>query len=340
MPRLLIILLCCLSIQGFAQSQQDHYSQLLDSVITRAEEISYYADEVDWKSLREEMHALAPAPSEVQELKPALELMLNTLRDHHGQVRLMSDYSILASFTDHTNSRNTDTRDRDMEIWSVVNDVNARFYYELLPDQIGYLRVVGVGPNVDLQQEAQRIRNTVKQLADQGVKKWILDLRYNGGGNMHVMLAGLAPLLDTEEVVHIKDASGQTQGTASIRNGEVWYYEAKAFDMPFDEPIDDPQIAVLLSRYTVSSGELTAVAFSGQENVQVLGEATGGYTTNNGWDIFGNEIALVISTGVYADRNGQRYDQCVTPDVEVVFEVEEELMKDNGVLEALKWFGE
>ncbi|MFT6809253.1 MAG: carboxyl-terminal processing protease, partial [Saprospiraceae bacterium] len=40
-----------------------------------------------------------------------------------------------------------------------------------------------------------KIRNGIIDLHGRGAKKWILDLRYNRGGDINPMIAGLAPLI-------------------------------------------------------------------------------------------------------------------------------------------------
>ena len=336
--KLFLILLMNVSFSLlYGQSQETQMKYILDSVISASKEISFYSNTVDWDSLSAEMHLSTKGAKNIDELKPAFEILLNRLRDHHGTIRKTSDYAILAHFTDYQNSRKTDNRTFDNKIWKIVNDVNARFEYAMLPDNIGYLKVVGVGPNIDGQKEAQRIRNAIKELHYKKVDKWIVDLRYNGGGNINVMLAGLAPLLDARKVVSIQDENGNIQAEAEIKNGDFWYAGAKAFEMDNQPKIRKPKIAVLTSRWTWSSGEFIAVAFKGQKNAKIFGEITGGYTTNNSWEIINNEIALVISTGVYCDRNGIAYTDNVKPDQEIIFEVESDKEEDIGIIEAIKW---
>lgn len=322
----------------YSQSDEtDKMTQILDTVISRSKEISFYSKTVDWDSLSHKMYQSAMEAKNIDDLKPALETLFNGLRDHHGTVRKTSDYSILASFTDHKNSRKTDAREFKPEIWSIVNDVNSRFEYMILPNNIGYLKVVAVGPNVDGQKEAERIRNALEDLSTNNVNEWILDLRYNGGGNINVMLSGLAPLLDTRTVVSIQDKNGETQVTAEIKEGEFWYAGINAFQINNSLKIRNPKIAILTSRWTWSSGEFIAVAFKGQENTKIFGEKTGGYTTNNGWEVINNEIGLAMSTGVYCDRDGNKYDENVKPDREIIFEVEADKAKDIGIIEAVNW---
>ncbi len=337
MKHLLILLIFMSSILIFGQKEDLNTQQILQSAISKTKEISFYSNTVNWDSLTAKINSAAREATTTEELKPAFEALLNGLRDHHGHIRKMSDYSILASFTDHQNTRRKDDRTFAPEIWKIVNDVNSRFEHDLLGNNIGYLKVVGIGPNVDGQKEAERIRNALKELHQKGVNQWIIDLRYNGGGNVNVMLAGLAPLLDTQKVVSIQDKNGEIQATAEIKDGDFWYAGVKAFEMDDQPKIQNPKIAILTSRWTWSSGEFVAVAFKGQKNTKIFGEKTGGFTTNNSWEIIDNKIALVISTGVYCDRNGNPYMDHVKPDKEIVFEVEVDKEKDIGILEALNW---
>jgi len=321
----------------FGQSNKNHFTQIVDSVISKSKEISLYSNSVNWDSLSIKMYSSSKNAKSMNDLKPAFEILLNGLRDHHGKIRKTSNYSILANFTDLQNSRNNDTRKFDSEIWGIVNNIDARFEYEILPRNVGYLKVVGVGPNIDGQKEAERIRNAISKLNNNKVKEWIIDLRYNGGGNINVMLAGLAPLLDIKNVLSIQDENGNKLITAEIKEGEFWYDGINVFKINNNPKIRNSKIAILTSRWTWSSGEFIAIAFKGQKNTMFFGEETGGYTTNNSWEVINNEIALVISTGIYCDRNGNMYVQNVKPDKEVVFVVEYNKQKDGGIIEAINW---
>ena len=59
----------------------------------------------------------------------------------------------------------------------------------------GYLKIVGIGPRADMEKEAKNIRNAINNLSKTEVEKWIVDLRYNTGGNMNQMVTGLATLI-------------------------------------------------------------------------------------------------------------------------------------------------
>lgn len=337
MKYILIFAIVACSNLAFGQTKSAELTRVLDTVITKSKEISYYSETVNWDSLSAQVHTLAKGAKSIDDLKPALETLINGLRDHHGQIRKVSDYSALAYFTDKSNSRHKDDREYDPEIWKVVNDIESRYEYALMPDGIGYLKIVGVGPNLDGQKEVERIRKSLDELLDNKVTKWIVDLRYNGGGNINVMLAGIAPLLDTKTVVTIQGANKEMIASAEIREGNFWYRGSCVFPIEKKTKIENPKIAILTSRWTTSSGEFTAVAFKGQKNTRFFGEATDGKTTENSWEVINNQIALVISTGVYCDRNGNVYAKHVKPDEEITFEVEQNRNKDKGIIAAVNW---
>lgn len=332
---LIVILLMGFSL--LSQTQKYPAKAILDTVIERSKTISFYTDQVDWNALSTQIYQAGQHATQLDELKPALEILFNGLRDHHAQARRATDYSILAHFTDYSNSRKKDQRPRDQKIRNIINNTEARFQYALLPDNIGYLKVVGVGPNVNPKQEATRIREAIETLNAAKVKGWILDLRYNGGGNANVMMSGLEPLFDADKVLTIRSNDGTVLATAEFRDGQFWYYGGNAIIMKESPKIDNPKIAVLLSRWTVSSGEFVAVAFKGQNNSRFFGEFSGGYITNNSWEPVNGELFLAISTGVYADRNGTVYNDYVGVDVPLTFTVTDNLSEDREIIEAISW---
>ena len=324
----------------FGQTREVELIQILDTVISKSKEISYYTKTVNWDSLSNKMYIAAKGAKKIDDLKPAFEILLNGLRDHHGMIRKSSNGKIIANFSDYKNKRIKNKREYSSENWKIVNDLNSRYEYALLPNKIGYLKIVGIGPNIDGQKEAERIRNSLTELCKNKVNKWIIDLRYNGGGNINVMLAGIAPLLDTKTVVQIQDVNKDLLITGDIIKNDFWYAGINVHKIGKKPNIKNPKIAILTSRWTTSSGEFVAVAFKEQKNTKFFGESTEGKTTNNSWEIINNEIALVISTGLYCDRNGNVYAENVKPDKEIAFEVEEKKEKDKGIIEAVNWLNE
>jgi hypothetical protein len=144
-----------------------------------------YKNTVNWNTLEKQIYDNAKNAKTVLELKPAFTTLLNGLRDHHGRIIDLSNYSLIAYCTEKKNRRNPDKREWDLEVGKVVNDSTLKFDYKFLKENIGYLKIVGIGPRADMEKEAKNIRNAINNLSKTGVEKWIVALRYNTGGNMN-----------------------------------------------------------------------------------------------------------------------------------------------------------
>jgi carboxyl-terminal processing protease len=335
MKKITTVLLLLFNLACFGQT---NVKAILDTVLVRAKEVSLYASTVNWDTLQKQTYLKANNAKSIDALKPAFEFLLNQLRDHHGRILRAEDYSNLAYFTDYKNHRHPDDRIREISIWKVVNSPDLKFEYKILRGKIGYLKIVGIGPSVDIEKESQRIRAAVIKITNRKIDKWIIDLRYNGGGNMHPMMAGIAPLIGDGIVGSLVNLSNEKLFDWEIKNGNFIYDGYQAVNLPYEPAFTkQPKIAVLTSRWTVSSGEIVATALKGRSNTKFFGEATGGSTTNTNGEMIGGKIILNISTGIYCDRNRIAYEKNIPVDFEIPFEVITETEKDRCIIEAKKW---
>jgi carboxyl-terminal processing protease len=320
---------------------QTNVKAILDSVLLKAKETSLYINTINWDSLQKQVYLKAENAKTIQDLKPAFETLLNGLRDHHGKIINAKNYSYIAWFTDNKNRRHFDDRKFDAEIWKVVNDTALKFEYKLLKGRIGYLKIFGISPKMDIEKESKKIRESIITLYKQKVDKWIIDLRYNTGGNMNPMMAGIAPLVGNGTVGSTVNFKNEKLFDWEIKNSNFIYMGFQAITLPENPQFKkDPKIAVLTSRWTASSGELVATSLKGRPNTKFFGETTGGYTTNDGWEVINEEVILVISTGVYSDRNGKIYEVNIPVDTEIPFEITKDKEKDNCIIVAKKWLTE
>lgn len=336
MKNIFILLVLALLI-GSCKSQQPS-PRGLDPIVQRARETSLYTAKVDWREVDGKFKELTKGATTPEEMKPGLEFLLNSLGDKHGTFRSSKDYSLIAWYTGKTNT--PDNRDADF-VNDVINDISAKFSYQLLMEDIGYLKVVGIGPDKTIKEHADFIRNGVKDLARQGANRWILDLRTNGGGNMNPMIAGLAPLIGDGLIGGAVDAQGELVREYQIREGQFFDSENLVCEMD-NLPViaNDAKVVVLLSRYTVSSGELVAVAFKGRKNTLFIGENSGGFTTGNGYDPIHEDLVMVISQSVYSDRNGAVYHEAVGVDIPMEFVPTDKKLEDLQILKAIEWLEE
>ncbi len=299
-------------------------------LVLKAKETSLYADRVNWKEVNSKFIELTKGKEKTEDLKEGLQYLINSLGDKHGHFRSAKDNSIIVSY----NGKIDGTDNRDSEFLNlVINDIDAKFSYQLLENRIGYLRIVGIGPG-DVKEQSDFIRQGLINLKLKGADKWIVDLRFNGGGNMEPMISGLAPLIGVGFIAGAINKDNEIR-EYTIENGQFSNYERLVCEMNnLPKIASDEKVAVLLSRYTASSGELVAVAFKGRENTIFIGEETAGYTTGNGYDKINDNLILLISQDVFIDRNKNRYDGKVGVDEYIEFQHNTNINSDNQISKA------
>lgn len=325
------IVFLLLSFYLNAQSQEN---TSFDPIVLKAKETSLYADQVDWDEVNAAFIELTKGEQSVEGMKEGLQYLINSLGDKHATIRSVKDHSIIVYYT----GEYTEEDNRKSEfINTVINDVTAKFSYKLLEDNIGYLRVVGIGAG-NVKDQADFIRNGLIDLSNKGVDKWIVDLRFNGGGNMEPMISGLAPLVGEGYIGGAMNNQDVITREYKIENGQFNNYGRIACEMSAQPRINPKEkVAILLSRYTASSGEMVAVAFKGRKNTKFIGEETAGYTTGNGYDKSTDDLILVISQDVFFDRNKVRYDHKVGIDEYIEFQHDVDMKNDDQLNGAIEW---
>ena len=305
-------------------------------IVLKAKETSLYADKVDWKKVNTEFIALTTGKESIEDLKEGLQYLINNLDDKHAQFRSVKDNSIIVSSTG--NVRGNDNRISEFTN-TVINDALAKFSFKALGNGIGYLKIVGIGPG-DVKKQSDFIRQGLIELKAKGVDKWIVDLRYNGGGNMEPMISGLAPLIGEGFIAGAINRDNEIRDY-TIENGQFYNYGRLVCKMKnLPKMGSNEKVAILLSRYTISSGELVAVAFKGRKDVIFIGEETAGYTTGNGYDKVSDDLALVISQDVFIDRNENKYINKVGVDIDIEFQHNVDLDNDYYISRAQIWLNE
>jgi len=294
-------------------------------------ESSLYADDVDWEDVNKQFNHLTINKNDINS---GLQYLLNSLKDKHASFRSTIDQSIVVSYngkTDEVDKRNPKF------VNEVINDITAKFEYRLLEENIGYLKVVGIGPG-KIEENAVLIRKGILDLKNNNVDKWILDLRYNGGGDMNPMISGLAPLIGEGFIGGSIDKNSELLYEYEIREGQFFDNGRLVVEMK-NSPIisKSEKVVVLLSRYTISSGELTAIAFKGRPNTYFIGEKTAGYTTGNGWEEVTDKLIMCISEAVFIDRNKVKYINKVGVDKMIEFEENTSLTDDKQIVIAKEW---
>jgi carboxyl-terminal processing protease len=206
----------------------------------------------------------------------------------------------------------------------------------LIGRNVGYVRIVGL-PMGDNTAMAKQIEDAVCRLLRQGATRWIIDLRYNGGGNVNPMAEGIAAVIGDGAVGGWKGLTRPEDGTWSIANGD---FVNEGYSVHLPNGCRMPagrKVAVLTGVHTASSGEALAVMFKGRANTRFFGGKTLGMITVTDWTVINDSTAMTISVGHYMDRTGRVYDQFVDVDELVTFAPTESFASDLGVQRALGW---
>lgn len=166
---------------------------------------------------------------------------------------------------------------------------------ETAPD-IGYIRIDGVASNT-----ADEFKNAVTSLQKQGAKKFIFDVRDDGGGYLNVVTEILDMLLPEGPIVRWTTANGTEEANHSD--------SAQIVKAPF---------AVLINGRTASAAELFAAALRDYKLATLVGETTYGKGVMQTLFPLKNGDTLKITTAYYYPPYGDNYNGVgVKPDVEV-----------------------
>ena len=216
---------------------------------------------------------------------------------------------------------------------------------KVLNNQYGYVMIPAI-LWLDISKDSL-IRNTqamydafMKVQQSHQIKGWIIDLRFNEGGNVYPMLAALYHLLGDAIVYKVLDINKKPlqKEIHSLKKG-AFYSGTKMETLVKvrEKPNTKLPVALLTGIMTGSAGELIAVGFRGRKNVITIGETSYGLLTCNDMVKLPFGAKFTLTYGYLADRNNG-YTKKIKPAIEVVRQANfKDLTKDKNVIEAIKF---
>jgi carboxyl-terminal processing protease len=223
-----------------------------------------------------------------------------------------------------------------------IFSINVKPKANTIQNKIGYLEIpsyLGEDKNSGFDDDSysQFVQKKIRKLDEnQDLCGWVIDFRRNTGGNFNPMLEGLKPiLLDGlenitvgQEYFPIKNSKNEFFPRDIVLRGS--YYHVKTPYLP---------VAILQSRMTASSGEITTIAFIGRNSTRFFGENTNGIPTlRSDFSLLDGAI-IALPVAFMADRTGWIYNAPINPDREVKMDwtLIENQTKDPVLNAALKW---
>lgn len=193
----------------------------------------------------------------------------------------------------------------------------------------------------ELNAKTQEMYNQIIALdKNNDLKGWIIDLRFNIGGNTYPMLNSLYHLLGDKTVYNLLNINKDIAKVQKLKNGK--FYSGEKIETRINvtnKKIDTKiPVALIIGNWTASAGECVVLGFKGRENVIKIGEPTYGYLTGNRLFELPFKVKAPLTTGYLADMYGN-YSENLKPDVHVKEEKSnfENLLEDQNIIEAIKF---
>lgn len=182
---------------------------------------------------------------------------------------------------------------------------------QMLEGSIGYITIAEFGSNVDKDFLAQ-----LAELADQGAKGFVLDVRNNPGGYVNVMVNMLDALLPEGPVITMVDKAGEEIPLSS---------DAEMLGLP---------LTVITNENSISAAEFFAAALQEYGVATVVGTKTSGKGySQQSFDLSDGSSVHLSTTRYYTPKGNSLAETGVTPDQTVELPVEDLYSLLSGKLE-------
>jgi hypothetical protein len=229
------------------------------------------------------------------------------------------------------------------EQWVKKYSTKPLFEVMVLDNQFGYILMPGISfkdrSKENIHKQSQPMYDAINKIKNsQNIKGWIIDLRFNTGGDCTPMLLALYDFLGDNDVWGVLDVHQKQKRKVKLTKGTyIDNTEKVSYINPKGELLDNAKVAIITNTATGSSGEITALAFKERANTIFIGEKTNGKTTSNMMvDLpFGASMALTI--GYDCDRNG-KFHENIIPDIEITKQDNfDNLLLDRNIQECIKF---
>ena len=271
--------------------------------------------EIDWPSFRVAALERITGARTTADTYPGLTATVAALGDHHSSFFAPGkapDRSPAATGVLGTSSCPFPCVDPTIQVTGV------------LVGDIGYVSIPGFTESgAAATAFAGNIQSFVKTLDASLPCGWIIDLRYDTGGNMWPMLAGVGPLLGNGDAGAFVDPDSvrstwfYDNGAAGVRASDGTRSTAVQVANPYTPSHPMPPVALIYSTGTASAGEAVAIAFRGRPLTYTVGRSTAGLSTANIPITLSDGAVLNLTEAADVDRTGIVYGGKLVPDATV-----------------------
>ena len=328
----------CLAININAQkikTSQDSTKVFYDKLFKSLEVAYLHKKDFDWKKLKVETFENLNSAKDFKSSLKEVKVLFEKIGADHSKVTYQGkNYGPSVEISWENFSKQ----------WMTKFASKPQFEARVLNKKYGYILMPNISfddfSSGNVHKIAQPLYDKIAELKTSNkLEGWIVDLRFNTGGNSAPMLLALYDLLGDNVVWGTLDANKKLTNSTKLDKGVYDQGEKKpSYIKPSGELMDNSKVAVLIGGLTASSGEVTALAFKGRSNTIFIGEKTLGKTTSNMVVSLPFDARMPLSIGYDCDRNGIYYQQII-PDIVVSKQDNfDDLLQDKNIQEAIQFF--
>ncbi|HAS43918.1 MAG TPA: hypothetical protein DCS93_25805 [Microscillaceae bacterium] len=323
---------------GQSPSVKDSIHTFYDSLFHHLESRFLYKDQVNWTQVKPYIKQKAlQSPSFAASLKITPQLF-DTIGG--GHLNLFSKQGYFKS----TLGKRLTQQDFHIEFLKKYEQ-RPPFEVKVLNKHYGYVMIPGmllINISQDsLNRKTQAMYDAIMQVQqNHKIKGWVIDLRFNIGGNVYPMLAALYHLLGDTVVYKLLDFNQKPlkQGDHTLKKGAFYSGpKMETFAKVSEAPNTNLPVALIIGKFTNSAGEMTALAFRGRKNTVMIGENSYGSLTCNDMVELPYGVKITLTTSYAADQHSV-YTKEIQPTIHVIKQANfQDLTKDQNVIEGIKF---
>ncbi len=172
---------------------------------------------------------------------------------------------------------------------------------KMLSDDVAYLRIIQFAKNVP-----EEVSAYVKELQKNSVKKLVIDLRNNPGGDLEAALSVANIFISAGRIAELR-YKDKTRNT---------YLYSKNYNAP------RLKIAVLVNEYSASASEFLSMAFQSRNAGKIIGKKTYGKGSMQSVQRLATGAGMKYTVGEFYSIKGKRVHTVgITPDIPVENEI-------------------
>lgn len=294
-----------------------------------------YKENVDWETIEPQIHENLKQYATFQSSLKEVTTLFDFAKADHCKLEY-NNTSFVGNFLGPS------LKDFS-EQWVKKYTAKPSFEVKVLDDNIGYILMPKIvydhNKSKKIQTIAQDMYDVINNVKSaNNIKGWIIDLRFNTGGNCQPMLMALYDFLGDNEIWGVLNSNKEKIRSVQLTKGKYIDESKKLGQVKVKGALlDKTKVALITNMATGSSGEVTALAFKGRENTIFIGEKSNGKTTANMIVDLPFGAYMTLSMGFDCDRNENFY-QHIVPDIEVSKQDNfDNLLFDENIREAIKF---